>query len=186
MAKRKPQRRSLFGRVRDFYHKFDRTTVKHVGRGGKISGGTATGMYRGYRIFKTADGGWSVPELDPGSVFDGKGEAQAFIRAWTRRGNKGARMKKNGARRKANSATLIPAKLKRMPNGTFKVYVAPGAMAKINPVNGYVVYPSSTGYDKLSDAKKAAKAESIELGRARVENVDTEKVVARYRYGQLE
>lgn len=159
MPKRKPQRRSLFGRVRDFYHKFDRTTVKHVGRGGKISGGTATGMYRGYRIFKTADGGWSVPELDPGSVLDGKGEAQAFIRAWTRKNNPRRRrylqtdyktgysewverpptikeLARMAARKakKAGAGALIPAKLKRMPNGTFKVYVAPGAMAKIGDI----------------------------------------------------
>lgn len=39
----------------------------------------------------------------------------------------------------ANPRTLVPAKLKMMPNGTVKVLVSPGAMAKLrveNPARG--------------------------------------------------
>ena len=42
-------------------------------------------------------------------------------------------------RRTVNPRTLVPAKLKMMPNGTIKVLVSPGAMAKMrvgNPARG--------------------------------------------------
>lgn len=56
---------------------------------------------------------------------------------------------------------------------------------KANPSNGYVVYPSSTGYMSLAQAKAAAKRDSKEYReKTRVENVDTEKVVARYENGR--
>lgn len=46
--------------------------------------------------------------------------------------------------------------------------------------NGYVVYPSNRGFMKLSAARRAAKAEAKREGSARVENVDTQRTVARY------
>jgi hypothetical protein len=51
--------------------------------------------------------------------------------------------------------------------------------------NGYVVYPSSRGTSSLAKARKMAKEESMDGEIARVESVDTQKVVARYRYGRL-
>jgi hypothetical protein len=47
------------------------------------------------------------------------------------------------------------------------------------PQNGYMVYPSGRQFFSLAQAKKAAKQDSKEFGRARVENNDTLKVVYR-------
>ncbi len=50
--------------------------------------------------------------------------------------------------------------------------------------NGYVVYPDSIGYSTLSKANKEAKKESLDYGEARVESVNTEEVIARWKYGR--
>ncbi len=49
--------------------------------------------------------------------------------------------------------------------------------------NGYVIYPDSVGRMNLADALEYARQSSIECGNARVEDCDTEKVVARFRNG---
>lgn len=52
--------------------------------------------------------------------------------------------------------------------------------------NGYVVYPSSTGYMRLTAALKRAREESLKAPdyKARVEVCDTEQVIARFERGE--
>jgi len=53
--------------------------------------------------------------------------------------------------------------------------------------NGYVIYPEGVGKSALVSAVKEAVRQSQSAANqfeARIENVDTEKVVARYRNGQ--
>ena len=49
--------------------------------------------------------------------------------------------------------------------------------------NGYVIYPDSVGKMDLDAAKEYARESSEREGEARVEDCDTEAVVARYRHG---
>lgn len=157
--------------------------------------GTITSRYKGYTLKRQAEGGWVVPQLDSGSVFEDKHEAKRFVdsqiygvkmRRNSRRKNAGTSTTSytvhsgsarkvfgylskakayaqaeanilrtsvgidqnrhdgkrgkhwevrpkmgNGRRRVVNAGTLVPAKLKRMPNGTIKVLVSPGAVAKL-------------------------------------------------------
>lgn len=136
----------------------------------RVGRGTVTSRYKGYTLKRQAEGGWVVPQLDSGSVFEDKHEAKRFVdsqiygvkmrrnntpnkkkhppidsRAYGNRREKKAIRKQLDAQRrwilgkKRNATkpvgnprgTLVPAKLKRMPNGTIKVYVSPGAVAKL-------------------------------------------------------
>lgn len=47
--------------------------------------------------------------------------------------------------------------------------------------NGYVVYPSNRGAMTLKRARQIAKQDARDDGESRIENVDTQKIVARYR-----
>lgn len=168
-----------------------KTTVGHVrDRQGVPKKEVSTERYKGFRIYESADG-WTVPELDRGSLFESKREVKRFIDwevkhmarnpkrkrktvnpGWfsrtkdrgkyvvlsegipvhsgelskseallmakeaRRAGDRQVRMAKANPKHKAvNPRTLVPAKLKMMPNGTIKVLVSPGAMAKIQGTN---------------------------------------------------
>jgi hypothetical protein len=50
--------------------------------------------------------------------------------------------------------------------------------------NGYVVYPNGVSHMQLGAANKDAKKQSLEYGDSRVENVNTEKIVSRYKWGK--
>jgi hypothetical protein len=53
------------------------------------------------------------------------------------------------------------------------------------PDNGYMVYPVGMWFEREADAKAAAELDSLTAPDywARVENCDTEEVVARYKRG---
>lgn len=70
-----------------------------------MSGRTSSGgAFKGYRIYKTADGGWTVPELDS-SVFEDKTQAKRFISEWTKRRGNPKAMKRHTRKRKCNPTT---------------------------------------------------------------------------------
>jgi hypothetical protein len=83
--------------------------------------------------------------------------------------------------------------IRKLPNGVVKITGRkmagnPGRRKARNsraPRNGYVVYPGSVGFMSLARANKEAKEQSSD-GKARVENVDTQKVVSRWSYGRKE
>ena len=106
--------------------------------GRRHTGASVSSRYHGYRLQRLATGEWTVPQLDPGSRFEDKHEAKRFVDSEVgtmRRGNPNP-----------NPRTLVSAKLKMMPNGTIKVLVSPGAVAKLkaqssNPSmkNAYII-----------------------------------------------
>ena len=105
----------------------------------KVGRGTGTSRYKGYTLKRQAEGGWVVPQLDSGSVFEDKHEAKRFVDSQIygvqmKRNGRGRSPRRNAATRKrrtVKTGTLVPAKLKRMPNGTIKVLVSPGAVARL-------------------------------------------------------
>lgn len=245
-----------------------KTTVGHVrDRQGVPKKEVSTERYKGFRIYESADG-WTVPELDRGSLFESKREVKRFIDwevkhmarnpkrkrktvnpGWfsrtkdrgkyvvlsggipvhsgelskseallmakeaRRAGDRQVRMAKANPKRKRNARTwhtitarmvgkylegfgnvlahdvgkkyyvqdgsyfvendaqmaarlgkavnprtLVPAKLKMMPNGTIKVLVSPGAMAKMrvgNPSKSTKALLDSLGYSVLTHRKDA-------------------------------
>jgi hypothetical protein len=133
-------------------------------RSGRSSGKSArvSSRYKGYRLAGGRDG-WEVPELDKGSLFDSKADAKKFVDAQVRSNpvatRKIKRVTAKAKRTRTNPATLIPAKLKRMPNGKIKVFVSPGAAAKLrgNPVGAqhYTAYSQREAKAVASQWKKA-------------------------------
>jgi hypothetical protein len=155
----------------------------------RVGRGTVTSRYKGYTLKRQVEGGWVVPQLDSGSVFEDKHEAKRFVdsqiygvkmklngrgrsprrnavtrkRRTTNWGFGGGKVKLSKAQKRRIESeeyarvgqvpawrkkeiekeeraklkagnprgTLVPAKLKRMPNGTIKVYVSPGAVARL-------------------------------------------------------
>jgi hypothetical protein len=161
----------------------------------RVGRGTVTSRYKGYTLKRQAEGGWVVPQLDSGSVFEDKHEAKRFVDSQIygvkmKRNTRTRRTRRNpvwktitramvgrylegfgnvlvrdvgkkyyvqdgsyfvendaqmaerlgkaanprGRGRRQTVGTLVPAKLKRMPNGTIKVLVSPGAVARLKGI----------------------------------------------------
>ena len=57
-------------------------------------------------------------------------------------------------------------------------------MTKMKNENGYVIYPDSVGKMDLDTAMEYARESSERNGTARVEDCDTERIIARFARGQ--
>ena len=98
--------------------------------------------------------------------------------------------KDNPRKVKGRSTTLrnmASVTIQKLPNGVVKItgrkMAGKGHRNPRAPRNGYVVYPGSLGFMSLTAANKEAKKESLQDGQARVENVDTNKTVSRWKWG---
>ena len=122
-------------RANSFWDRFRKTTVYRV-KHGKVAKATSTDRYKGYRLYERAGagGGWTVPELDRESVFDDKREAKRFVDSEVKAMARNPRRKRKTAKRNPGVGTMVPAQLKRMVDGTIKVFVSPGAVAKLRGV----------------------------------------------------
>jgi hypothetical protein len=130
--------------------------------------------------------------LTSGSLYNGGNMAKRRTPAQIRATKKlvamnKARARKNSAGPKKTLRSRLKARgqMKRGGKALAK-WVRSGMPAQRNaPRSGYVVYPGGRHHNTLAQAKAYAKRISAEDGTARVESIATEKVLARYEWGNL-
>lgn len=91
-----------------------------------------------------------------------KSEALLMAKEARRAGDRQVRMAKaNPKHKRVNPRTLVPAKLKMMPNGTIKVLVSPGAVARLKAQSGNPGKPLSIKVKPGASVTARAKAQKL-------------------------
>jgi hypothetical protein len=132
--------------------------------------------------------------------FDSKREALAYAKRLRRTSRSEIRVRDEARYRKypdgwrrinprrvrSNSTTLrnlASVKITRNRDGTVGIVARRNAPKPNAASHPYVVYPSGRPFRTLSVAIEEAREESLEYGKARIENADTGKILSRWSHG---